>query len=1443
MRNWEKNFNQDTLEWGLTFFLEQRIVDLKKTDTGYTAAVLDKERYKVSAIMRNDKPVRLRCQCPMAKLGRGCKHMAALLYAIDAENQVMPEQNTVEKESNRKKESDPKNEAVDAAALMDSWVKQDQALKRQEKEEQAERARKKAREKEQAEKNRVRQEAHEKEQAEMEHARQEAYEKEQAEKRAKRQAAREQRKLQKLRLAEEKKEKEAEQRRLEEEAEKKRQEELLRKQEEEEKRREEKRRLEEEARRIADQKLRKAKPAARKTMQQEKQDAELNQQTKEVETNLHTAQSPAEINFSDYTLLGDTWDDTDGITTSSLGDNISKLQHYRYFDINKIIKSSGVTKKMLRQSQALSEQNQITFNQFRMGADRRTGEVACIASATGYTDCDETVGYAERNEFSVQIAFSRTKLLYINCGCPDCLSRYYSYWQSETTFCPYSAWLLNYTKDYLQNHNLGDSTDENGFQLINNFSQKNNNRFSVNNTDTTESLVLAPRLIRKDGKLSLSFRIGAGKLFVIKRLDSFCQDVKHAATSTYGSSTEINHDPEHFTEKGRLWITFINHVVEEESAFIYKMIESRDYYGSSNVKIGSSIDLFGWRLDTFYQLAEAEQIDFEDKSDGHKTKALLHCGVGTPDVTMNISGNYYSDSTEFHGVHVTGRLPELYYGSEQTYYIDKNQLLKIEPDFLKKIEPLADLAEDSFYSFHVGRNHMSDFYYHILPQLQEVVTVTETEPEKFHAYLPPEVHFIFYLDAEGQNILCRVSAKYDRQEYSILDLLEAEYGRKNIEPFRDITKEQEIFFAVVKWLPHIDIETHEFHCRGEEELAWQMLKNGVEALLELGEVRCTNRFRSLNTIRHVRISVGVSVSEGMLDLNVSTTDLSREELLSLLQSYRAKKNYHRLEDGSFIDTEDPSVNALNEMLSGLNVNPKDFLKGNLHLPMYRTLYLDRLLEENNEIYNNRDSHFRKIVKEFKTYNDADFEELEHLSGIMRSYQKKGFKWLRMLESCGFGGILADDMGLGKTLQAIAVLSAAKLEGKKGVSLIVSPASLVFNWEEEFRRFAPELKVQVIAGSQADRQSLIEHYSDMDVLITSYDLLKRDIGCYDDKRFLYEIIDEAQYIKNHTTAAAKAVKVIQSQFRFALTGTPIENRLSELWSIFDYLMPGFLYGYDTFRKELETPIVKNKDEAAAKRLQKMVSPFILRRLKEDVLTDLPEKLEESRYVQFDSKQQRLYDSQVVHMQETIAKQNPEEFSKNKFQILAELTKLRQICCDPTLCFENYSGESAKLEACLDLVASAIDSRHRILLFSQFTTMLDILRDRFDKAGISYYTITGSTSKEKRLQLVKDFNQGDIPLFLISLKAGGVGLNLTGADIVIHYDPWWNQAVQNQATDRAHRIGQTKKVTVYKLIVKNTIEEKIEKLQRTKKDLADQIIGSESSQLTGMSREELLELLEI
>ena len=379
------------------------------------------------------------------------------------------------------------------------------------------------------------------------------------------------------------------------------------------------------------------------------------------------------------------------------------------------------------------------------------------------------------------------------------------------------------------------------------------------------------------------------------------------------------------------------------------------------------------------------------------------------------------------------------------------------------------------------------------------------------------------------------------------------------------------------------------------------------------------------------------------------------------------------------------------------------------------------------------------------------------------------------------------------------------------------------------------------GPKSNRKKIIAGDKG-DVLITSYDLLRRDIDLYEPKHFGYMVLDEAQYIKNPKAGTSKAVKIVKASHRFALTGTPIENRLSELWSIFDFLMPGFLYDYDTFRTSYESPIVNNKDEELTKRLSAMTSPFILRRKKESVLKDLPDKIEEIKDTVFDPAQKKLYDSQLVRMKNLINMTSQEDFNKNRMKILADITRLRQICCDPSLIVEDYKGGSAKRELLMELIEEAMDGGHKMLVFSQFTSMLELIQADLDEKGIPYYLITGATPKKKRLDLVSAFNENDIPVFLISLKAGGTGLNLIGADVVIHYDPWWNAAAENQATDRAHRIGQKSKVSVYKLIVRDTIEEKIVKMQQEKQDLADEILNGEGTSFFNLSKDELLDLLQ-
>ena len=426
-----------------------------------------------------------------------------------------------------------------------------------------------------------------------------------------------------------------------------------------------------------------------------------------------------------------------------------------------------------------------------------------------------------------------------------------------------------------------------------------------------------------------------------------------------------------------------------------------------------------------------------------------------------------------------------------------------------------------------------------------------------------------------------------------------------------------------------------------------------------------------------------------------------------------------------------------------------------------------------------------------------------------------------------------------------IVDYAKKEGRKA-SLVVSPSSLTLNWQNEARKFTNELKTMVIRGTLAERKRLIEEIDNYDLIITSYDLLKRDIELYKEKNytFKYIIADEAQYLKNSNTKNAKAIKEIKAETRYALTGTPIENSLAELWSIFDFIMPGYLFTYRKFKNIYETPIVKEDDEQAMAKLKMLIEPFVLRRNKKEVLTELPEKTVTVLNNEMNEEQQNLYLTYLARAKQEIAeKVEIDGFENSQMQILAALTRLRQICCHPSLFVEGYNEGSSKLEQCIEIIEEAINGGHKILLFSGYTSMFEIIEKELKKRSIEYFKLTGATKVDERMKMVDEFNENsNIKLFLISLKAGGTGLNLTGADMVIHYDPWWNISTENQATDRAYRIGQKNNVQVYKLITKNSIEEKIYELQEKKAKLADSMLDTNTKFINRFSREEIMKLFE-
>ena len=1114
---------------------------------------------------------------------------------------------------------------------------------------------------------------------------------------------------------------------------------------------------------------------------------------------------------------------------------------YWYYDLSRMTAGLYFTARQCRLARELVESKVVTLenvliNHMDWGKEADAG-LRSMSKAVG------SVAVKGRR-YPMELIFDRNRILSAHCDVPGCHEgNYGQFWtrvyrtSKMPDLCVHETALLYLLADYVKKYNPGDTTDHEAAQLLQHFREIHGAGFWEE--EDSISLELTPRLeLTKDG-FRAAFRIGEEKTYLIKNLTELVDCVRSQGEKIFGTRLQVDFKRDEFAETSQPVYDFIESAVLEE-----RYREERGRYAeegsTSGAGIRSSLELYGARLDAFFTLFHGQTIEFQDTSGQGTQKGMITLQDRVPQFQLTIQPNLDSEEA-FQGIWVKGNVPRLWSGVRYLYHMGEDSLYRVSRRQMTEVLPFYDMAEKGRLRFRVGRKHLTEFYYTALPVLRRFGTVKEKEAEEIASYLPPEASFVFYLDAEEKNVICLARAVYGDQVVSVLDVLKNASGTLK-EDFRDAGRESAVADLLLRYFPQTDEERNLFHCGSSEDAVYDLLEKGVDRLLSVGEVHSTDAFRRLHIRRRTKLSVGVSVKSDIMDLEISSEDISRDELMEILQSYRRKKKFYRLRNGDFLNMEDENLEMLDQLMQDLRLSPKEFVKGKMQLPAYRALYLDQMLENSETLYSTRDSHFKKLVKEFKTVKDSDFEVPEHLRGIMRKYQKVGYKWLRTLDAYGFGGILADDMGLGKTLQLISVLSAYKAEGGTGTALIVCPASLVFNWQEECRKFAPELKVCMIVGSQPERAEKILHYADYDVLITSYDLLKRDIAEYEECSFAYQVLDEAQYIKNHATAAAKAVKIIRSRTRYALTGTPIENRLSELWSIFDYLMPGFLYGYETFKKELEKPITRHMEEDAAARLKKMVAPFILRRLKQQVLKDLPDKLEETRYARLETRQQQLYDAQVLHMKSMLESQTEEGFRQNKIEILAELMKIRQICCDPSLCLEDYKGGSAKREACLDLIRSAMEGEHKMLVFSQFTSMLELLEQDLTEQGIPYYKITGATPKEARVELVRQFNEDDTPVFLISLKAGGTGLNLTGADVVIHYDPWWNLAVQNQATDRAHRIGQKKVVSVYKLIVKDSIEEKILHMQEAKQNLADEILSGETGGLASLTREELLQLIQ-
>ena len=929
----------------------------------------------------------------------------------------------------------------------------------------------------------------------------------------------------------------------------------------------------------------------------------------------------------------------------------------------------------------------------------------------------------------------------------------------------------------------------------------------------------------KNFLLKLSVARGAAS-YVVKSIAAFAQACREGAEVAYGKRLSVIHVPSAFDEASWRLADLVTQIVESQVAL--------DLRGTLNA-------LRAQAPARALALSDADAIRVLDVLQGQGVEVELSdgffnvCGdnlqvsVGTPRPACTVT----ADAAGGLDVRLSPEVRVLLSG-DACYVVDAARAQRTDEEFARKAAPVVSVLATAG-SSHVSSHDVGEFCRSVLPVLRAWCDLAA--PASLDQMAPPAPFFRFRIGEKDGSFFCDATVSYG--DWSCVPGATEAQGQ----PQRDLAAEYHVCDVLADYFPLGSAALGEPDYRfgeDDEELLFRLLTDGLSELDGLGEVLLSERLRGIRVRPAPSLSVRATVKSDLLNVELGASGLTKEELVEYLDGFSRQQRYVRLTSGDLVRIGD-NLKVAQELADGLGVSVEELAAGRAGLASARSLLIDALLERADGVRLERDAGFHRIVRDFESYGDADIDVPAGLEATLRGYQEDGFRWLGTLERLGFGGILADDMGLGKTLQVIAHVLAQKETGRGGCTLVVCPASLVYNWMSEISRFAPGLAAVAVLGTKAARRVLIGGHEGADILVTSYDLLRRDVEEYAPLHLSRVVLDEAQYIKNPKAQVTRAVKCLDADVRLALTGTPIENRLAELWSIFDFLMPGYLGTREEFAKRYEGPVEAGEHDGR-RLLRCAIGPFVLRRLKSEVLADLPEKTESVVYSQMSPRQRKLYLAtqdrlalQVQHMDKG-GPQGPE-----RLKVLAELTRLRQICCDPRLCLDGYEGGSAKLETCLELVSQARDAGHRVLVFSQFASMLDLIGQRLSAAHVTWFQLTGRTSKEARERLVRRFQAGEADVFLVSLKAGGVGLNLTAADVVIHYDPWWNVAAQDQATDRAYRIGQRRDVSVMRLVVEGTVEEKIVRMQEAKRDLAASVLDGEEVRSLLLTRDDLLALL--
>ena len=766
-------------------------------------------------------------------------------------------------------------------------------------------------------------------------------------------------------------------------------------------------------------------------------------------------------------------------------------------------------------------------------------------------------------------------------------------------------------------------------------------------------------------------------------------------------------------------------------------------------------------------------------------------------------------------------------------YIKKDNILYHTPEKVSRI--ISILKQNRLNKLVFKNEDLDKFSNGILPEVKSNIKLDKTVEDKITIGVKPTAKI--YLDLKNALVIANVKFIYNDKEISYFDT--------NNSIIRDSEYENEVIETMLQYGFIIDKNTIYID---DLDTIGRLLEENLIELAKKYEVFISDKMKDTKVLKDTKIQSSFSIGhDNIMKYEFDLGNIKNDEIVNVLESLKNKKKYYRLKSGDLLDLENnEELTQLENLMEDMEISNKDLKNGSGTIPKYRAIYLDSVKKDKYDIIKTNNL-FDELINNFSSYRDANITLSLKDKKVLRDYQLLGVKWLYNIYKCGFGGILADEMGLGKSIQLIYLIKQILLEKKNAKILIVAPTSLIYNWKNEFDKFASDISYKVLAENKTVRKEELEHLDDYNVLITTYGLVRQDQEKYKEMNFELIAIDEAQNIKNPNAQMTKVVKSLTANTKLALTGTPLENSILELWSIFDFIMPGYLANMVNFRKKYN---IKNVDDDSLKQLNHLndqIKPFILRRKKKDVVTELPDKIENNIYIDLNSEQKKLYVAQLEKTQKELDNiLSTEGFKKGNFKILQLLTKLRQLCIDPRIVYENYQGGSAKIENLVSIVKEIIENGHKILLFTSYKAALNIVNKEFTNNNISTYVIDGSVSSKKRMELVNKFNEDNTNVFLITLKAGGTGLNLTSADVVIHLDLWWNPQVENQATDRAHRIGQKNTVEVIKLICKGTIEERILELQNKKKILSDKLIEGEDrdqniiSQLTEKDIKKLLSI---